>query len=186
MSDKKLIRKEMSEKRLKLNRQEVLELSQRLEDIFINSSIYKNAKVIAAYHRIKNEVDLVKVINCAHQDKKEVLVPVTDNKTNEIYLAKIYQDDVFVTGDFGITVPKTKRKVSEEEVDVFLVPGLAFDKKGNRAGWGKGYYDRLLALSKGIKIGVGYGFQIYNEIESNPHDVKMDYILTEGGLMRCE
>lgn len=176
----------MSEKRLKLTQKEVLELGQKIADIFINSQIYKDAKIISAYHRIKNEVDLTKVIDTIHQDKKEVLVPVTDNKAYDIYLAKISRDDEFLTGDFGIGVPKIIRKARAEDVDVFLIPGLAFDKKGNRAGWGKGYYDKLLTLTKGIKVGVGYSFQLCEEIDSDPHDIKMDYILTEGGLVLCE
>ena len=60
-----------------------------------------------------------------------------------------------------------------------MVPAVAFDRKGNRLGRGKGYYDRLLAGSKATKVGVGYEFQLLGEIPAEPHDIRMDMVITQ-------
>ncbi|MDE6528677.1 MAG: 5-formyltetrahydrofolate cyclo-ligase, partial [Muribaculaceae bacterium] len=66
------------------------------------------------------------------------------------------------------------------EIELIIVPGVAYDRLGNRVGRGKGYYDRLLATSKATKIGVGYDFQFLDEdIQADQHDVTMDIIITE-------
>ena len=72
------------------------------------------------------------------------------------------------------------------KTDVVLVPGIAFDKSGARVGFGKGCYDMLLERYSGVKIGVCYDFQICYKIPADTHDVRMDYILTESGLKKCE
>lgn len=66
------------------------------------------------------------------------------------------------------------------EIELIIVPAVAFDRHGNRVGRGKGYYDRLLSDSKATKIGVGYDFQLIEEgIDTDPHDVQMDMVITE-------
>ena len=60
-----------------------------------------------------------------------------------------------------------------------MVPAVAYDRKGNRLGRGKGFYDRLLKTTKATKIGVGYEFQLFDELPTEPHDVAMDIIITQ-------
>lgn len=66
---------------------------------------------------------------------------------------------------------------------VWLVPGIAFDRSGNRLGRGKGFYDRLLEGADGVKIGVAYDCQIADSIPSDIHDVSMDYVVTESQII---
>ncbi len=70
-----------------------------------------------------------------------------------------------------------------DKIDILIVPGIAFDKKGNRLGYGKGFYDRLLA-SKQTKfsIGLAYSFQIVENLPSDLHDKKLDAIASEDGI----
>ena len=89
-------------------------------------------------------------------------------------------------GAHGIPEPTEIVPISIEEIEIILVPGLAFDKTGARMGFGKGYYDKLLETRKAIKIGICYDFQLLDKIPSEPHDVPMDIIITEKRVQRIK
>jgi 5-formyltetrahydrofolate cyclo-ligase len=90
---------------------------------------------------------------------------------------------------YDILAPKDEyiRIVSPKVVDLVLVPGVAFDKRGYRVGYGGGYYDRFFnKLEKGvIKIGLCYEMQILPEVPTDIYDIPIDYIITEKGLINC-
>ena len=67
---------------------------------------------------------------------------------------------------------------------MIIVPAVAYDRQGNRIGRGKGYYDRLLRKTRAMKIGVAYDFQLFDEIEVEPHDIPVDIVITESGTYR--
>ena len=74
--------------------------------------------------------------------------------------------------------------VDAADMELIVVPAVAYDRHGNRVGRGKGYYDRLLANTRATKIGVGYGFQLIDEdIDAEPHDVRVDMVITERGIV---
>ena len=94
------------------------------------------------------------------------------------------KENVMIEGAFGISEPNsTARVVQNSEVDVWLVPALAFDEHGNRLGRGGGFYDRFLAESAGTRIGVGYDSMILNELPCDEWDQSMDLIVTERRLL---
>ena len=72
---------------------------------------------------------------------------------------------------------------SRPRLDLIIVPAVAFDRRGNRLGRGKGFYDRLLQKAKCPKIGIAYHFQLLDEIPAEPHDIPMDKIITEQGIL---
>jgi 5-formyltetrahydrofolate cyclo-ligase len=82
-------------------------------------------------------------------------------------------------GAYGILEPVSIKKAEVSDIDLIIVPGIAFDINGGRCGFGKGYYDRLLCESKAKKIGLCYDFQLVREIETDEHDIPMDMIITE-------
>jgi 5-formyltetrahydrofolate cyclo-ligase len=92
-----------------------------------------------------------------------------------------------IAGPFGVMEPSHDSEVVPlKDIQGILVPGLVFNKNGNRLGKGKGFYDRALASFSGKKVGVCFSFQISDKlIPTEPHDVKMDYLLTEQGLWTC-
>ena len=171
----------MKEKRQSLSESEALEKSRRICECAETLQFYKKAESIAVYMPIKNEVSLDLIAKKAFEDGKRVCVPVTEGDT--IYLSEIFKDDKFIKGKFGIKEPETKRKT--DRVDLIFVPGLAFSKKGERLGWGGGYYDRLLDELSSFKAGVAYGFQLRDDIEAFEHDKKMDCVITESRLIVC-
>lgn len=84
-----------------------------------------------------------------------------------------------VTGKFGVREPAAGcAEVPLDSFDLVLVPGMAFDVQGNRLGRGQGFYDRLLAVVSGVKCGLGYDFQLLEQIPTEPHDAKVDFIFT--------
>lgn len=84
-------------------------------------------------------------------------------------------------GAFQIEEPQGDDTVSINDIELVIVPGIAYDRRGNRVGRGKGYYDRLLHDTKATKIGIGYDFQLLrdDEIPAEPHDVYVDMVITD-------
>ncbi len=92
----------------------------------------------------------------------------------------------FKVGKYGIEEPMGGKVVDIKDIQGFLVPGVAFDKKGTRLGRGKGYYDRVLNEAPGFLMGVCFGFQIYEgRLPYESNDVKMDFLMSEQGFMTC-
>lgn len=88
--------------------------------------------------------------------------------------------------DLGFTQPQNGEVKAADELDGFLIPGLAFDRKGQRLGRGKGYYDRSLQASSGTRVGVCYQVQLVDQLEvAEAHDLAMDYVLTENETVTC-
>ena len=82
----------------------------------------------------------------------------------------------------GFQEPVGGALIESEKLDGFLVPGLAFSKKGERIGRGKGFYDRTLAQVSGLKVGVCYSYQLFSELPTEDHDVKMDIVVSDQGI----
>lgn len=135
------------------------------------------AKTVMVYLSKGSEVDTSRLIALAHMHGKAICAPRVISPT-EIEAAML---DVrgFQRGTFGILEPRGKRC---EEIDIIFVPGVAFDKTGNRIGYGKGYYDRFLKAQAATTVGLCYSVQVVDSIPASPHDVRLDKILTEEGV----
>jgi len=84
-------------------------------------------------------------------------------------------------GAFRIEEPDGEDTTDVADIDLIIVPAVAYDRRGNRVGRGKGFYDRLLSRARALKIGVGYGFQLIEDgIDADPHDVPVDIVITDG------
>ncbi|MDE6120259.1 MAG: 5-formyltetrahydrofolate cyclo-ligase, partial [Muribaculaceae bacterium] len=82
-------------------------------------------------------------------------------------------------GAFRIEEPDGTDTVDIENIDLIVVPGIAFDRLGNRVGRGKGYYDRLLSRSRAVTVGVCYDFQMVDEIDTDGHDIPVDFVIAD-------
>lgn len=85
-------------------------------------------------------------------------------------------------GAFRIEEPTGDDVQEVNSMELIVVPAVAYDRNGNRVGRGKGYYDRLLRRTKAMTIGVAYDFQLMDEIDTEPHDVPVDIVITESGI----
>lgn len=119
---------------------------------------------------------------------RRVCVPWFDPATRHYACSEVNDLDGDLTaGKMKILEPKPEalRPVMADRVDVWLVPGLAFEKRGHRLGRGKGYFDALLHGARGIKIALAYEFQLLKEVPVEDHDVTVDFIVTENQIVKC-
>ena len=179
------IRKTNKERRAAMNREEALSKSLSAAQLFLSTQLYKNARQIMLYMPLGNETDTKAIINAALKDKKTVLLPVTNQANGEITPYETCETTSFEKGAFSILEPQNAKKADISKIDVVVVPGIAFSKNGARVGFGKGCYDRLLALTNATKVGFCYAFQLCDFVETEEHDIKMDYIVTENEIIKC-
>jgi 5-formyltetrahydrofolate cyclo-ligase len=153
---------------------ESIELCERLKPQL------QSARTILFFAPMPGEIDLWPLLEESVQAGKTVALPRFDPAT-QTYLARRVENPAgeIVTGKFGVREPASScMEISPEKFDLVLVPGVAFDLSGNRLGRGGGFYDRLLSKISGVKCGVGYDFQLLEKIPAEPHDAKVNFILT--------
>ncbi|TDX47995.1 5-formyltetrahydrofolate cyclo-ligase [Orenia marismortui] len=150
---------------------------------------FDSAQSIMLYVAFRNEVRTETMIKDCLDMGKKVIVPVTDIDNRELYLSELKDYDLELTqGSYGILEPESNyiRIVDLSEVDLVVLPGLAFDKRGNRLGYGGGYYDKLLAKNSNLtKIAICFDFQIIANVVFDNHDIKMDKIISEEQVIVC-
>ena len=137
------------------------------------------------YYPLGNETDTLYIFQRALIDNKTVVFPVTDIVTSEMTPVLADNNTQFLKGAYSVFEPDNK-KVYNEKIDLVIVPGIAFDKRGFRVGFGKGCYDRFLEKTNTIKVGFCYDFQITDNIENDIFDIKMNYLVSESGMIDCE
>ena len=147
-----------------------------------NNAAFILARNILLYHSLPDELSTLDFIGRWHNRKRFFL-----HRVNGVNLDILpYEESRLALGAFHIEEPQGDNIVDISEIEMIVVPGIAFDAKGNRVGRGKGYYDRLLAQSKAVKVGVGYDFQFVDEgIDTEPHDIKVDIVITQSRTIRA-
>lgn len=134
-----------------------------------------------------HEVDTWPLIEKLTQSGKSVVVSSTDFEKQIMSHFHYSVDLIFENDRFGIPTPASGRSANMSEVDAVLIPMLAGDKKGNRIGYGMGYYDRMLTeMSPDVlKIGITLGPLFDHFTFAEPHDVELDYCVTPDGVVNC-
>lgn len=140
------------------------------------------AKNILLYLPIKNEINTKYLLNYFSENKKQIILPAFNKKY--WFFSKYNIDDTLVDGPFNIKQPKKLRPFSALDLDLAILPGLAFSRNGFRLGYGKGVYDRLLKGSRCLKIGFCFDFQIVDKLKLDSYDVPVDIIVSEKRLLR--
>lgn len=173
---KKQVRELLAQKRRLLKKEDITEQSNQLIALLEKVPCFQSAKTVLLYYPTHNEVNLLPLVK-RYKREKTLLFPVVHRKKN--MTACPYEgNEKMHRGKFNIPEPTTEPYTGK--VDLILLPGVAFDTNGNRLGRGGGYYDRYLAqVNKDtILIGVGYDFQLIEEVPAGTHDKKMDYVIT--------
>lgn len=165
---KKELRKELLQKRSLLTCEEVNKRSDKIVDIIVNSKEFIKAKKIGIYSPIRNEVNILKLM-----DYKECYLPKVDGINMDFYSPK----DGLNKGSFDVYEPINNEKIDKNELDIIYIPVVGVSKSLYRIGYGKGFYDRYLKDYKGLKIVVCYDFQIVDKEFNEIHDVKLDQII---------
>ena len=137
----------------------------------------QNAETVMLYLSAKSEVNTALLLSLLLREGKKVCAPrVLDDENME---AARIDESGFQKGRFGLWEPKGER---QDAIDFIFVPGVAFDKQGNRLGYGKGYYDRFLAAHPAKTAGLCYSCQVVSKVPSHLHDKPLDMILTEEAI----
>ena len=181
---KAALREQMKQARLALSKAEVRRRSAIISQRLVELEAFREAGVVMLYLPVRNEVDATPAVTHCLNDGKTLVLPRMDYERNRIVAHRV--DDLtsqLVLGRMDLVEPDPEKTevVPSAEVDLVAVPGLAFDPRGNRIGWGRGYYDAFLA-SVGIRayrVGLAYRFQLVEAIEHDGHDMPMDCVLTE-------
>jgi 5-formyltetrahydrofolate cyclo-ligase len=160
----------------------------RLEEYFRDLKMAQNAAVVMLYFAVNREAATANLITGLLSRGRRVVLPVCTAGCNLV--AKEIQSlaEVRPTGKFGLFEPAgAAPEVGPDLIELAVVPGLAFDRSGNRLGHGKGYYDRFLrgAGFGGVKLGLAYDFQMVEQLPAAEYDVRMDVVLTPNGLYQC-
>ncbi len=131
-----------------------------------------------------SEVDTRYMIKQSIQMGKEVVVPAILPGSKKLFPCRLkdYRQGL-VTGPYGVDQPEVSKDslINPEKIDLFIIPGLAFDSKGNRLGRGQGYYDRFLArISRYIpRIGVAFNFQVVNGLPCDRYDQPVNKLVSD-------
>lgn len=176
--DKKAFRKAVIEKISSLSEEYIDFSNDGICKNFINMPEFLNAENIFAYISEKREPDTVKIIEKALSMGKTVALPVSYD--GGVMVPKIITDlNGLETGKFGIPAPKEDAPLmSEESIDLIIVPAVTFDKNGYRLGRGGGYYDRFLEHSSAFSVGLGRE-KLLCEVPLEKHDMPVKCLVTE-------
>lgn len=140
---------------------------------------FQSAKNIMIYIAIHGEVDLGALFN-KYKEEKNFILPRVERENSVLHLFHVKSLDDLTKGSFSISEPKEGlEQIQPEELNLVIVPGVAFATDGHRIGYGGGFYDRLLKKVTCPKIGVAYEFQIVENVHGEEHDESVDIIITE-------
>lgn len=180
---KKDLRQKLLAKRLGLTPREAEDKRTAIFKKIVESSLLAHTKKVSCYIPINNEVDTKPIINFLVEAGVEVYLPKYFEETDEYRLAQFRGWSDLEKGPLGILEPKSGGTIDVGKIDLAFLPGVAFDKKGMRLGYGKGVFDRLFAKSGAKRVGLAYEFQIVDVIPKEIHDLKMDFVVTEERLL---
>jgi 5-formyltetrahydrofolate cyclo-ligase len=146
----------------------------------MESNVFASARTILLYSALGDEIDLSGCIESSLKSGKRICFPRFFQESGEYAPVEIQNFPTeLAQGQFGIPEPALHcPRQSLKQLDLVLVPGVAFDLVGRRLGRGKGYYDRLLADYDGMKCGVCFDQQVATELPEEPHDIRLNYLLT--------
>jgi 5-formyltetrahydrofolate cyclo-ligase len=153
---------------------ESIELCERLQ------AQMPSAHTILFYAPLPDELDVWPLLELSLAIGTNCALPFFDAE-KQAYGARRLQNlaTEIITGKFGVREPAAScAEIPLDQFDLVLVPGLAFDLSGNRLGRGQGFYDRILSGASGVKCGVAHDFQLLENLPAEPHDAKVDFILT--------
>lgn len=132
------------------------------------------------YMSFGTEIDTDPLIQKMLQDKKSVYLPVTYREDRSMVAAKFISKDELIPGDFGILTHNkdNMNTLDKNNLDLIIVPGVGFDRRGYRIGHGGGYYDRFLEDLDADLISIIYDQQLIDKVPDEDHDVPVDILIT--------
>lgn len=188
MTNKLALRTEIIAIRNNLSRQEILARSNAIHALLIEMAVFKKSQIVMGYMSFRNEVETKKTLIAAQGDGKKTVLPRVIKHQGRMVAALVENlAKDLVVGSYHILEPDPANfePIDPAKIDLVLVPGLVFDRLGNRLGYGGGYYDRFLPrCTRAVTVALAYQFQVVKDISPmmEDHDHKMDFLVTEKGI----
>ncbi|MCM8806126.1 MAG: 5-formyltetrahydrofolate cyclo-ligase [Candidatus Omnitrophica bacterium] len=178
------IRKNILKKIESITESEFIEMNKKIFENFLALSEYKNCWTLMSYVSFDREPETISIIKDALSKAKSVCIPKIEWKNLSMVPVQIFNEDDI---DFSQKIPQplSDTVIKIEEIELIIVPGIAFDRNCNRLGRGKGFYDRFLSQCKNaIKVGLAFDIQIIENVPTSEHDVPVDIIVTQSQIIR--
>jgi len=178
--DKRKLRKKYKARRTQLTKEDLENYSLQIANNALQLPIwhYTNYHIFLPIEKHK-EVDTNYLLHILHGKDKTILVSKSDFKTLEMKHYLLQENTALKISEFGIPEPVSGIEVAPNTIDVVFVPLLAFDKSGNRVGYGKGFYDRFLEQCKKEALFIGLSFfEAEDRIETNENDTRLHHVVT--------
>jgi 5-formyltetrahydrofolate cyclo-ligase len=173
---KKELRKAIKAKKLSLLPDDAAKKAMQVFAEIESMEQFQKAKTVLAFWSLPDEINTHDFVVKWSLNKRMVLPVVVGNDLELREFTRV--DKMEEESFFGILEPKTGKLVDPAEIDFAIIPGVAFDKKGNRLGRGKGFYDRTLhKLTRAIKVGIAYEFQLIDSVPVSEHDIPVDKVI---------
>lgn|SRR5690554_2918967 len=183
MLDKPTLRKKYKELRQSLSDEAIDEMSLQIANQALKLPIWDKTN----YHIFltitgKQEVNTEYLLHILQGKDKSIIVPKAEFSSGEMKNILLQENTALKTSEYGIPEPVSGIEVPAEIIDVVFVPLLAYDKKGNRIGYGKGFYDKFLNKCKSTSVFIGLSFfDAESEIPYENTDIPLDYCVTPKG-----
>ena len=182
------IRREIRDQRRRLDPDWINQASDRIQQSILALDAWAPVRQVCCYLASPTEVQTGRIVDAGWQARKLVWVPAFHLEQGRYALSRLDRNTVLITGQHRIPEPVKPVWRAPDTMDLVLIPGLAFDIRGNRIGHGGGHYDDLLArgvLSSALKVGLAFAFQVREHVPSAPQDMAMDMIVTEDAVIQC-
>lgn len=178
---KRSIRADLLARRKHLAAETCLSYSLQIQQSLIRSVEFQSASAIALYSPVLNEVFTEELFRTACSTGKLIAYPRV--RGADLEFVRVADASELVPGAFGVLEPQGEQVLFPASLDMVVVPGVGFDRRGFRMGYGKGFYDRGLHCSRrpGCLVGLCFELQLLEQLPVESHDVRMDMIITEKG-----
>ncbi|PFJ12631.1 5-formyltetrahydrofolate cyclo-ligase [Bacillus cereus] len=183
--EKVRLRKQIIEHMNSLSEEQYTNLSEQIAVLLYVQKEWIEAKTIGITLSMEREVNTYPIIEKAWEEGKKVVVPKCNKGTRTMSFRRISNFDQLETVYMNLRepIPTLTEEVSVAEIDLLIVPGVAYTRRGERIGYGGGYYDRYLVHYKGKTLSLVYDFQMVKHIPVEPFDKNVEKIITEKGTM---
>lgn len=186
-TNKKQLRSHILERRKSMSAKEREQLSREVCEHLLSHERLADAKAIMAFHPFGDELDILPFLLEAKKRGQDIWLPLTNVAERRLIPYRYTGPHMLKQGVYGIWEPDPAlaEEADVSHLDAIIVPGVAFDSKGGRMGYGGGYYDRFLATLKKLPflVGVGFSIQVVEHVPLESHDVLLDAVVTEKGLL---
>jgi 5-formyltetrahydrofolate cyclo-ligase len=154
-------------------------MAKRAEEHLFSLPAIRNAKTVLIFYSFGSEIPTQEIIGRLLEEGRRVLLPFMEG--GEMLAAELRRGESPVATSYGPKEPRGRVVVDPTDVDVVIVPGLAFDRSGHRIGYGGGNYDRYLARlgSHAIRVGIAFHVQVMPDVPHGPADMPVDYVVTD-------